>query len=346
MIDFLVDKYPGWASFVHGQSHVRRSGIAVVAFIWRKKRIPDKSACVEGSLNPLGHTRKFSGMTMTSRFFSVFWCAAFLLAAPVVQAKAGGMETRVAQVTGVADGDTFWIGEQKVRLDGVQAPELPHDVRDMARCPHAQRVKNADGAEICDVAVAGAARDALASLVKEQSVTLELNPQRERDRYGRLLAQVYVADQGGKKIWVQGELLRQGLVHVYPLSGQELKVGAMLEEEDKARRGKRGVWAQDAFATVTPETVGVRMGDYAFVEGAVMNAAKVRDRIYVNFGADWKSDFTLMIPQEDWKKFKKSGLDPLTWQGRRVRVRGYVYEQNGPMIMLTNPGQIELADDR
>ena len=54
-----------------------------------------------------------------------------------------------------------------------------------------------------------AAREALERLLLGRNVELKFGGRRS-DRYGRLLAQVFVSD-GPDKVWVQGRLLEQGL---------------------------------------------------------------------------------------------------------------------------------------
>ena len=74
-----------------------------------------------------------------------------------------------------------------------------------------------------------------------------------------------------------------------------------------------------------------------------MRAVAVRRKyIYLKFGANWRDDFTIAIPAEAHRMFKKSGLDPVSLQGRNVRVRGWIKSRNGPMIDASHPEQIEI----
>jgi hypothetical protein len=68
----------------------------------------------------------------------------------------------------------------------------------------------------------------------------------------------------------------------------------------------------------------------------------VRKRTYLNFGADWRSDFTITIAPKDRRLFEADGIDPLIYQGKRVRVRGWLKSYNGPLIDATHPEQIEV----
>jgi len=84
---------------------------------------------------------------------------------------------------------------------------------------------------------------------------------------------------------------------------------------------------------------------FQLVEGQIVAPAKAKGDVYLNFGEDWRTDFTVLIPRKALRLFKEAALDPLAWTGRRIRVRGWVFSRNGPMIEATHPEQIELLAD-
>jgi micrococcal nuclease len=49
-----------------------------------------------------------------------------------------------------------------------------------------------------------------------------------------------------------------------------------------------------------------------------------------------------MIPRAAWRLFEEAGVDPLAFEGREIRVRGWIQKWNGPLIEATHPEQIEL----
>ena len=87
-----------------------------------------------------------------------------------------------------------------------------------------------------------------------------------------------------------------------------------------------------------------KLGTFQLIEGRVLDAAKVKGTVYLNFGADWRTDFTISIPREALKLFEVDGVDPLSLIGESVRVRGWLIKRNGPMIRAKHPKQIELLD--
>jgi hypothetical protein len=119
----------------------------------------------------------------------------------------------------------------------------------------------------------------------------------------------------------------------------------MLALEKEARAAGRGIWAQPLYAVRAPEAVDPRAdaGRFEIVEGRVHDASAHGRRVYLNFGADYHSDFTAVIEPGARAMFAEAGLDPTALAGRVVRVRGWVESLNGAMIEVTHPEQIEVG---
>lgn len=162
------------------------------------------------------------------------------------------------------------------------------------------------------------------------------------DRYGRLSAQIYALDREGKKIWLQGEMLKRGLAFVYPPTGFEERLDEMIAAEASARRVQAGIWADAAYADSPADKATAKEGSFAFVSGVIVDTARVKNMVYLNFGPDWRSDFTIAIAAHDLHNFRRAKIDPLELKGKTVCVRGWVKQNYGPMIAVTDPGQIEI----
>lgn len=243
-------------------------------------------------------------------------CATPAAAAPASLAAGGAQD-----VTSVTDGDTVVLADgSQVRLVGIQAPKLPLGRPNFPAWPLAEDAKAA-----------------LERLVLRKTVELRYGGARQ-DRHGRRLAQLYTQDG----TWVQGTLLAEGYARVYSFSDNRALVAEMLALEGQARAHRRGIWADSFYAVLTPEEAARHIDTFQLVEGKVQNVAVVRGRAYLNFGADWRTDFTVAIDPPDMRSFRDAGLDPRKWEGRRIRVRGWLKAMNGPMIQATHPEQIEL----
>lgn len=151
-----------------------------------------------------------------------------------------------------------------------------------------------------------------------------------KDRHGRTPVILYKA--GDQQAW-QEHLLRQGRAFVYDRTATPK---AWLTEEQGARRAKRGLWADPPLPA--HEAAGA-LGQFHFVEGTVTRTFKSRSMYYINFGDDWKTDFSLRIPRKAWRSF---GQDFTVAPGSTLRARGTVFLDNGPMIEITRPEQLEV----
>jgi endonuclease YncB( thermonuclease family) len=148
-------------------------------------------------------------------------------------------------------------------------------------------------------------------------------------------------------VWIQGLLLARGLARVQIAPEAPEMVAQMLNIEKQARTAQRGIWATESdYNILTPEKAADYIGEFALVEGTVEKAASVRNNVYLNFGKDWKTDFTIMITPDLRKKLAHRGVDPLGLARQRLRVRGWIREYNGPLIELDTPEHLEILPDK
>lgn len=230
-----------------------------------------------------------------------------------------------AVVVDVIDGDTFVLdqaidGATRVKLAGIQVPKRSIGQPDLETGP-----------------LADAARDTLAALVQDQGVVLGFTGAR-LDRHGRLLAQVH----GDDGTWIQGELLKRGLARVLTFADNRALAADMLTLEGTARKQGLGIWSHPFYEIRTPEEAENHVGSFQLVEGRVLRAARVKSYVYLNFGADWRTDFTVSVPVKHLRRFAEADLDLLSLNGRSIRVRGWLKDYSGPMIDATHPEQIEI----
>jgi len=225
-----------------------------------------------------------------------------------------------AEVVAVIDGDTLVLDDgREVRLVGTQAPKLPLGRPGFETWP-----------------LADEARQALEALVLGQRVALGYGGLRT-DRHGRTLAHLFRLADGA---WVQGAMLAAGMARVYTFPDNRSMVAEMLAAEDEARALGLGIWALDWYAVRDPDGLAGAEDSFQLVEGVVLEVAAVRERVYLNFGVDYRTDFTVVVDEDALPAFAPEALEALA--GRRVRVRGWIDDYNGPMIAVTHPEQIEV----
>jgi hypothetical protein len=129
---------------------------------------------------------------------------------------------------------------------------------------------------------------------------------------------------------------------VFSVADNRALVGDMLTLEAEARAAGRGLWADPFYRVRSADDAAGAIDSFQLVEGRVGRVATVRGLTYVDFGADWRSDFTLTIDARARRLFVAAGLAPDSLAGHRVRVRGWLKSRNGPLIDVTHPEQIEL----
>ena len=229
-----------------------------------------------------------------------------------------------ARVVEVIDGTTVLLDDgETVRLAGIEAP----------------RYTGSDAASRTEP-LAEKARRPLVDLVQGRRVGLATG-NIPRDRYGRRRGHLVRSDDG---TWIQGALLSAGLARVHSLVDDRAGVAEMLVIERRARAARLGIWAHPRYRVRTVSEADEALHSFQLVEGRVVAAAVVRGRGYLNFGDDWREDFTVSIGPRDRRRFETAGIAIEDYEGRLVRVRGWVDSFNGPMIEATHPEQIEVLE--
>lgn len=185
----------------------------------------------------------------------------------------------------------------------------------------------------------------LSGMVHGHLANIDAAPPKQ-DRYGRLRAQVFITDDA-PDMWVQTAILSRGLARVSILPDRTECSAQLYAAESAARAQHIGIWTLSAYAVRPASDVPLSdLGTFQIVEGKVSNASLRSGRTYMNFGADWKTDFTVTIAPEDMKAFRDRNIDPVTfYAGKTLRVRGVVEQLNGPEIQVATPEQIEIVPD-
>ncbi|MBF0123034.1 MAG: thermonuclease family protein [Candidatus Omnitrophica bacterium] len=139
-----------------------------------------------------------------------------------------------AHVINVYDGDTIKLSNgEKVRFIGIDTPELhnnpklAHDVKKLGIDAETIKKMGARSYEFT--------RDLLA----DHDVRLEFDTQ-SRDRYGRLLAYVYLDDG----TFVNEEIIRNGYAYPMRIAPNTKHAADFKALYEKAQANKRGLWSQ------------------------------------------------------------------------------------------------------
>ena len=132
----------------------------------------------------------------------------------------------------VVDGDTLLLDNgERVRLIGIDTPEL-HESAKLER--DAQRSKQ-DAREIQEMGKR--AYEFTKKLVEGKRVSLEFDVEKQ-DRYGRLLAYVFLKDG----TFVNNEIVKQGYASLMTFPPNVKYADSFRNSLQEARENKRGLW--------------------------------------------------------------------------------------------------------
>ena len=110
------------------------------------------------------------------------------------------------------------------------------------------------------------------------------------DRHGRVRGQL--TDQNGD--WLQAGLVARGLAAVAPAADVAPDVLAELLRLERDARGRGlGRWAGGAAGPYPAERVGMPAGSFVLVRGTVRTVSRRGELTYLDFGEDWRRDFTI-----------------------------------------------------
>ncbi|MDX8410978.1 MAG: thermonuclease family protein [Mariprofundaceae bacterium] len=251
---------------------------------------------------------------MRPAFRIALYCTLICLT-PGTEEAIGGLSIiksdRWMTVAEVFDGDTFRATNGEiVRLLGIDCPELTKH--------------NKPGEPL-----ATQAKAALRGLIGGQVVRLKTDVEK-RDRYDRLLAQVYLRDG----TWINGELIAQGWAHVYTFPPNIRWAGDLLKLERSARRAKRGIWDKQRFQVLNAASVRTKhLGQFRLIQGVARDIRK--DGFVFRLGK-----VKVSVPRKYRRYFNSP---PRIRPGSHVVVHGALrMNKNQIWLALHNPTDLEI----
>lgn len=214
----------------------------------------------------------------------------------------------------VHDGDTLRLADgRKLRLLGINTPEIGYDGE--ASEPLAEE-----------------ARKALRTLVG-QVPRLALRYDRERkDRYGRLLAHVFLPDRRNLQVL----LLHQGLAAAVAVAPNLANVECYLAAERQA--AGRGIWRLPAYQGIETTALSRQASGFHIIQGRVQRVGESRHAVWLNLSGN----VAVRLDKRDLPRFG-AGFDARRLQGKTLKLRGWLYRVRGearmnldhPAAMLT-----------
>jgi micrococcal nuclease len=216
----------------------------------------------------------------------------------------------------VYDGDTIRLKDgRKVRFIGINTPEIGHHGDPSEPLgPEARRVL-------------------MGLLADNPRVALQYEAEK-KDRYGRLLAHVYLSDRRN----VQEVLLRQGLAATVAVAPNVANVDCYLAVEKEA--GSKGIWQQPRYQGVETTRLPADASGFYVLKGKVVRLGESRKSYWLNFSGD----VAARIAKKNLPYFDKR-LDVRQLEGRTLKVRGWLYHYKGETrLSISHPAVIEVLE--
>jgi endonuclease YncB( thermonuclease family) len=268
---------------------------------------------------PIG--RRFAPLARATALMLALAAAAGVGGAALAAPQCDLAATETIVVAEALDGGVLRAtGGMAVRLAGIETPQQPPDEKDASP----------------------AAGSAAAALRRLAGATVRLAPTGPPDRYGRVHAQLFLAD--GR--WLQAELVAAGLARIRADGNKKACIAALLEVERAAREARLGLWAEPDYAVRKADdpSLSERNSLYELVEGRVVSIGYGSRMVFLDFGRNYRTDFTVLVPKPVVPRFAEAGLPIDSLRGRSIRVRGVIEESGGPAIRIADPIEVELLD--
>lgn len=211
-------------------------------------------------------------------------------------------------------GDQLKLPELKlnVKLADIKAPEFWPPAAAYESWPHGQK-----------------AEQAVAAFLSGKKVALFCG-KHQTTPFGARLAHIMVDG-----VWLQEWIVKNGHAYFFP-QGATKEITTKLQQAEKlARQATLGLWRVKSLQPVNIDDNRLNAGWFQLVQGKVLSANKVGKRIYLNFGPNWRTDFTVQVEGKLAKAFPFE-----TFEEKHIEVRGWIEWSSGPKIILSHPNQI------
>lgn len=192
-----------------------------------------------------------------------------------------------------------------------------------------------------------AARDMLKERLTGKQVRFYQTKDAKKGRMNRMSYHLGHLVTSQDNIWIQGALLENGFARIRPSQRNIEMAQPMMTLEDAAQKEKKGLWKQEErYKPLTADTADQGMNGWAIVEGTVKKVAMVNNVIYLNFGDNWRTDFTIAIDSKTRRDFVKQNIDVMGLGNQTIRARGWIRDYNGPYMELIHPVWMEIMEQK
>ncbi len=207
------------------------------------------------------------------------------------------------QVGKVVDGDTLLLSDgRKLRVIGINTPELAHEERP---------------AEPLAVTATQFVQD---QIDKQPQINLRFDEQRH-DKYGRMLAHVFLADGNS----LSALLARHGYGQAVNIAPNNWNSACYFAQDNDARQHRRGVWKLPRYLPVEARRLTWSTRGFYLVKGKVIRVGKSRQAFWLQLDSTGHPAVAIRVPHKYTRNFNFSVTALL---GKNVEARGWLYPVN------------------
>lgn len=153
-----------------------------------------------------------------------------------------------------------------------------------------------------------------------------------------------------ENVWIEADLVLHGFAYADSSPENRDLVQKLYQFESIARDKREGLWASPDLNLKNAKTIlDNSYNSFQVVEDVIKRVKTYivgqQTYFYFDFGDDASKDFTFIMPSSIALTFDTMGDSAYSvakWGNRRVRVRGWIENNSGPMIQIVNPEQIEV----
>lgn len=225
-----------------------------------------------------------------------------------------------AEVQWVYDGDTLRLDDkQRLRVIGINTPEVSH------------KGKIAEP-------LSGEAREAVRELLHRYNYRIRYERDAlAKDKYGRLLAHVYIKGKINLSQW----LLSKGLATTLFIPPSHRHVQCYQDAERQAQQKRLGLWRLPAFQVREVSTLKQNDTGYIRLQGTVLKVRRGKNKLSLFFGVKFPAQLRVVIKKPQLTLFKNKDLSSL--KGSRVQITGILYRYGRrAYIRLRHPAYLQI----
>ena len=169
-----------------------------------------------------------------------------------------------------------------------------------------------------------------------------------RDRWGRRAVRLRTVETAPeRRIWVEAELLGEGIAIAWPEPGPDPCWEEALAAEHPARRDRLGQWSAlhgRSARTRLREPTGEPMVRRIVFRGVVQSVRNGRQVVFVNFIGARDSQPAWMLTRRQVERWRAAGRDPATFVGKSLIIRGDISGRPPGRLTIGDPRQVQFED--